>query len=265
MEPNLKTYFESWSQEFLAKANRVRALIGSSHWLSEGHHKEALVRNFLASYLPANYLIGRGFVRASANGWNVSNEQDILVIDPTHSPPLFNESDLLICGAGPVIASLEIKTEFNKAKSEDAAKNLSRLSELIRSENPDRSLWTGAFFYRLGCLEQNVQSVIEQTLKSVMCWTARPGCDRPAQMAPTCIAVLDAFVAFMTDTGNEMTYKIFKSKGLTASFMFSDLLRHLPGAGQLISNNELDQMCKSLDEPTPISGVVTYEEAKDGS
>lgn len=51
-------YLESWSNELIARASRVRQLIGSRHWLSDGHHKEMLVREFLKRYLPVTLEIG---------------------------------------------------------------------------------------------------------------------------------------------------------------------------------------------------------------
>jgi len=37
-------YLGSWAAELGARQNRVRMLIGDAHWLSDGHHKEAILR-----------------------------------------------------------------------------------------------------------------------------------------------------------------------------------------------------------------------------
>ena len=59
-ESNPLSYLAISSQELEARAQRVRTLIGDAHWLSDGNHKEALLREFLRRYLPPELVITMG-------------------------------------------------------------------------------------------------------------------------------------------------------------------------------------------------------------
>jgi hypothetical protein len=67
----------------------VRDLIGSKHWLSDGHHKEFLLTALLERHLPAGTIAGRGFVIHPDEPDQCSTEQDILVVDSTREAPVF--------------------------------------------------------------------------------------------------------------------------------------------------------------------------------
>ena len=58
IEQNTPEFLKSWSAEIKSKANRVRDLIGDVHWLSDGNHKETLIRAFIRSYVPDVLSIG---------------------------------------------------------------------------------------------------------------------------------------------------------------------------------------------------------------
>ena len=53
---------KSITKELDTIKNRVRNLIGSSHWGEEGRYKEAILRNVIKRFLPSNLSIGTGFV-----------------------------------------------------------------------------------------------------------------------------------------------------------------------------------------------------------
>jgi len=62
MVPNRNRYLASLSAELRAQATRVRDLIGDRHWLSDGHHKEYLLKDMLARHVPSSVAVSRGFV-----------------------------------------------------------------------------------------------------------------------------------------------------------------------------------------------------------
>lgn len=78
---------ESWSDELLSRASRVRNLIGDAHWLSDGHHKEELVRAYLVRHLPKAYRISRGFICSTDAKTRVSPEIDVLITDEAAELP----------------------------------------------------------------------------------------------------------------------------------------------------------------------------------
>ena len=59
---NIDKYLRSWSEEFSVRSSRVRDIIGASHWLSDGQHKEIIVKEFLSDYLPNGVSVDNGFV-----------------------------------------------------------------------------------------------------------------------------------------------------------------------------------------------------------
>jgi hypothetical protein len=62
LQRNLIGYHSSIAEELQATKNRVRSLIGSDHWLTDGEHKESILRSVLRTRLPQSVSIGRGFV-----------------------------------------------------------------------------------------------------------------------------------------------------------------------------------------------------------
>ena len=92
MERNFEQYHRSISAELKAAQDRVRNLIGSTHWQSDGEHKEAILRKVLGLYLPETLRIGRGFVSCSSGN---TAQIDILISD-TSKPTLFKDNDFVI-------------------------------------------------------------------------------------------------------------------------------------------------------------------------
>ena len=52
-----KEFQKSITKELDTIKNRVRNLIGSSHWGEEGRYKEAILRNVIKRFLPSNLSI----------------------------------------------------------------------------------------------------------------------------------------------------------------------------------------------------------------
>ena len=74
-------YLSSLAKELSSSSDRVRDLIGNAHWLTDGHHKEHLLRSVLARHLPSGMVAARGFVLDPSSEGVCSTEQDILVVD----------------------------------------------------------------------------------------------------------------------------------------------------------------------------------------
>ena len=95
-EIDVKKFQKSITKELDTVKDRVRNLIGSSHWGEEGKYKEAILRNVIRRFLPANLSLGTGFViRKDNNRTQISNQIDIIVYDNT-IPVLFSEGDFVI-------------------------------------------------------------------------------------------------------------------------------------------------------------------------
>ena len=96
MTRNAIACLESWADELLSRALRVRNLIGDAHWLSDGHHKEEIVREYLVRHLPQSLRVTRGFVCSTDADTRVSPEVDVLITDQESELPWFAEVALII-------------------------------------------------------------------------------------------------------------------------------------------------------------------------
>ncbi|OQX51685.1 MAG: hypothetical protein B5M53_10660, partial [Candidatus Cloacimonas sp. 4484_209] len=84
IEIDPEEFQKSITKELDIIKNRVRNLIGNTHWEEEGRYKEAILRNVIKRLLPSNLSIGTGFVIKKNNGnTQISNQIDIIIYDNT--------------------------------------------------------------------------------------------------------------------------------------------------------------------------------------
>jgi len=125
--------------------NRIRKLIGKAHWLTDGEHKESILRRVLRNHVPESIRVGRGFVLTSNR---TSNQLDIL-LTYKNKPTLFKDEELTIVTSDAVEAIGEVKTKLTWKRLQEtlakAADNVAR----IRHDNQDRNqkVWCGLFVY----------------------------------------------------------------------------------------------------------------------
>lgn len=155
---NLPSFFQTLSVELNAQADRVRQLIGSSHWISDGTHKEALLRGLIERYVPDATVTSRAFV---VDGLRSSTEQDIVVVDTYCERPLFLQGGLTIASRDTVLASISVKTTFKKGELLDALRGLRTLP--FRGDEA----WQGAYFFN-STIEPLTLSKLAARLRS---WT----------------------------------------------------------------------------------------------
>ena len=65
-------YLTSLAFELKAQSQRVRDLIGTKHWLSDGYHKEELLRSVLRRHSPSAVTWTRGFVTSPTEAQSCS-------------------------------------------------------------------------------------------------------------------------------------------------------------------------------------------------
>ncbi len=150
MEPSKLKFLKSWTNELLSCANRVRDLIGDKHWLSDGHHKEYLVRAFLRKHLPVNYLISRGFVSPASNSTSASREIDVLVADSTAAVPWLNEGELIIVPPDGVVAHLHCKTTFARTELTDSLHSVDDAQSKCEGSEIFEQIWSAILFFTRG-------------------------------------------------------------------------------------------------------------------
>ncbi|WP_353733683.1 DUF6602 domain-containing protein [Syntrophothermus sp.] len=150
IERNLISYHRSIARELEATKNRVRDLIGSSHWQSDGEHKEAVLRKALRNYLPENVLVGKGFVCYKSGIPQTSKQLDILIVSKSR-PTLFKDGEFVIVTPDAVKAIVEVKTKISsRDELLEALKKLGEDAQRIRNEKKNcqgENCWSGLFIY----------------------------------------------------------------------------------------------------------------------
>jgi hypothetical protein len=138
-------FHKTISDELLVTQDRMRNLIGDAHWLTDGEHREAVLRKVLRNHIPETYHVGKGFV-ALEHG--TSTQIDILVTHKEH-PTLFKDGDLRIVTPDAVRAIVEVKkTIRSRSELKKVLQKLADNAEKIRRSNtPISSCWAGLFVF----------------------------------------------------------------------------------------------------------------------
>ncbi len=157
-------YFESLAGELQAQEDRIRDLIGSKHWLTDGHHKEALLRGLLGRHVPSSVLVAQGFL-VPENGESIaSREQDILLLDAAAEMPLFSANGTAIASPRLLLAAIAVKSGFDAGKLRDATTCLGSIPELPFNVNPP---WLGVFFFQPPDSVDDLQNIAGAALAAV--------------------------------------------------------------------------------------------------
>ncbi len=123
--------------------NRIRNLIGSAYWPSDGAWKESVLRAILRRYLPPSYTVGSGFVLTEEG---VSSQIDIIVCDDS-APILFRDGDFIVTTGDCVRATVEVKTKLTISTARDALHKLNDISVLMRRRCVHPRPFIGLFCY----------------------------------------------------------------------------------------------------------------------
>lgn len=167
--------FKSLTQEFLSLRDRVRFMIGSQHWLTDGEWKEAVLRSILRRHLPENIEPVRGFVLYPAGGSppavRATNQVDVLLYDNS-KPALFRDGDLVFVTPDAAPGLIEVKSKApTPAKLEEHLNKLAANIEHVRKHgNPNA--FAGYFAF-----DSDIQN--PHTLNSLLNEVAR-GCSARA-------------------------------------------------------------------------------------
>lgn len=256
MKPNVPAYLQSWSAELLSRANRVRQLIGDAHWLSDGHHKEELLRDFLSRYLPSDLVVSRGFVTLGGETARCSPEVDILVSDLQLNAPLFNEGGLQIVDPSSVTAIIEVKTQFGRPALVDALTATCRSRSIVGIKRDLNQVWTGIVMYG-GSREPDS---ILNTLESAVTEAARLGTEQGwlgVGCWPTALVILDGVVVFIrNDDPGLLELRLFALKELSIACAIADLLGHVRRVRGGSVWGGLDDVVESLDVGQPTTRSI---------
>lgn len=221
--PQRARFLLSLSGELYAQSTRVRDLIGNKHWLSDGHHKEHLLKHLLARYLPSGIEMARGFVVHPTRSDLVSREQDLLFLETNGTAPVFNQGGLCIGLPEQVVAAVAIKTTFGTAELADACATLYAAKKVSAFAAKSGHMWTGLLFFEEGNSSLNCNGVASQLRRFVEQSEPLPG----MSAIPDVIAVIGQR-AFIVDVGNDATQ--FSLRGFSGDgtvVLLHSLLSHL--------------------------------------
>lgn len=152
IERDLEKHLQSISAEFHATKNRIRHLIGSTHWLSDGEAKEAIFRRILTTYIAESVHVGSGFIcypnpaRSYHDERNTSTQIDVLVTS-RDKPTLYKERDLIIVTPDAVKAIVEVKTRRTLPEIREDIEKLANNIRRTRESASCREHWAGLFIY----------------------------------------------------------------------------------------------------------------------
>jgi len=275
MKPQFSAYLKSWADELLSRANRVRQLIGDAHWLSDGHHKEYVLREFLNRYLSPQLLIGRGFVRPPDEARCCSPEIDIVIADPLCHPALFCEGGLLIAPPSSVVAHIEVKSLLNKGNLRDALANqIATKHILLQYVNEEEAPWQGILF--TDAPESRTSESLVDTIQDVLTdfgslVQAIPQAvtDRPQRLEsrylPTCLATLERFVVFFVPV-DDTTVKIkaFDVTHLGMACALANLFAAItPRFSRRKTRGELEIMLEEVGTAVPVIRNLSLGKGQD--
>lgn len=183
-------FLGSWSDELTAQSQRVRDLIGDVHWLSDGNHKEAILRSFLRRYMPSTLTVATGFAINPAHSLRITRQQDILICDLRDQAPFLAQEDFYIVPSTSVTATMEVKSTLSSAVLQEALGNILQSGCVLSGQQ--HAPWQGAVFFSSEAVDH------AQFARWMNGALKRSWPDHPSPNgAPICIISVGHFVAFL--------------------------------------------------------------------
>ena len=222
-----ESYLISWADELTARSNRVRYLIGDTHWASDGAHNENVLKSFLRQYSPNFVDIATGFIRCQGTQ-AVSPQIDIMIIDTLSSVPLFSEGDLYIVNPPCVRAYFEVKSTFDSSTCNESLIHVKSIQDVVLNSINEDKIWRGIFFNNVKKYKRSTtpSDIVMKCLDKIFDSDPAIG----ASSLPNCIVANGNFVCFLS-TGSinidEVQVRFFDAKKYSLACALSDLLTYI--------------------------------------
>ena len=254
---NTHGYLESWSREIQSTANTVRDLIGSVHWLSDGHHRETVLRDFISRYVPNSVSVDSGFVKPAKHGSSCSREIDILISNLEAHSPYYSRGGLKIIPPHSLLACVEVKSEWSKAKLREALNNTASTKLITRQYCPSKTIWSGVCFF--GALKAatltNLPSVAESAIReTVIPALIASGVEYPNEndvlcVLPTCIFNLENFVLYFSTSSEPgcIDLRLFRTGNTSPAYALIDMFDSIRSRVCGVASDDLSSMVGSSD------------------
>ncbi len=242
-----ESYLISWTNELTARSNRVRNLIGDTHWASDGAHNENVLKSFLRQYSPSFVDIATGFMRSQGT-LAVSPQIDIMIIDTLSSVPLFSEGDLYIVTPQCVRAYFEVKSTFSSSTCNESLMHVKSIQDVVLNSVHKDKIWRGIFFNNINEYKRSKPSdIVMKCLDKI--FDSEPSIG--ASSLPNCIVANGNFVCFLSPgpmNPDEVQARFFNAQGFSLACALSDLLSFILPQG---NRADLEEAIELLDIPHP--------------
>jgi hypothetical protein len=231
VQPSRSRYLVSLADEVLSSADRVRNLIGSKHWPTDGHHKEAILLAVLARHLPAGTHASRGFVVSAFESDCCSKEQDILILDTLVEGPLFDQGNVVIACEHQVLGSISVKSQLTKETVEDAIQGLRSINVVPSAKMTTDSRWYGMYFFNESETVAGNRAIVTAYMDQ-LCGTGENSSSGARMDGFDCLCCgRDILVKarYATEADGTRTVKpvAYDCKGLAPAIFLADLLDHI--------------------------------------
>lgn len=131
-----------------------------------GTYREGIVRDFLQSFLPQRLAIDTGFI-VNASG-DVSRQIDLVIYDPSLTPPLESKNRQRFFPIETVIAAGEVKSDVKREKFEEGLIRLAKIKEMRAVLTNEAS--AAVRWYRLDKSEYNPDKIsLDQVFTFLIC------------------------------------------------------------------------------------------------
>ncbi len=241
VKANRERYLRSLADELSAQSQRVRNLIGDTHWLTDGAHKEFLLAEVIRRHVPGSHAVGRGFLISPLQPDICSREQDILIVDTSTEAPVFEQGGVIVSFPNTVRAAISVKTRLGKAELDDSTSTLGSARDVAVHAGVDAAqIWCGAFhYYPSDAVEHSptiAYAYAEEALQAQ--YSAVDFGDRRG--GPDIIATAHNLAYRLYRNSNSAKIVGFDCSGLASALFLAHLLDHLATARGLVRSTFAD-------------------------
>lgn len=225
IEQDFLAYHKSIGEELKTSEKRVRNLIGDSHWLTDGEHKESILRKVMNDFLPEIYRVGTGFVCYPNSESTMKNSGQIdILITSKFNPTLYKSGELHFVTPECTNAIVEVKTELSNGENiKKVLLKLSKEVKTIRENSNEQRCWAGLFVYNQGNIKEDevlktLQEIANNDINGII----------------NCISIGEnIFFRFwenghpMANIGREPVWHSYEIKNLSHAYFISNLVAYL--------------------------------------
>ena len=131
-----------------------------------GTYREGIVRDFLQSFLPQRLAIDTGFIVNSLG--EVSGQIDLVIYDPSLTPPLESKNRQRFFPVETVIAAGEVKSDMRKKEFKDGLLRLAKIKEMRSALSNEAT--AAVRWYGLGSTNYDPSQVVfDQVFTFLIC------------------------------------------------------------------------------------------------